>query len=141
MRIKRSARNRKRYVNGMSYNAIVQNYNIYTEDLRQITPERRTSFSEYKNTEAYLQHQLYHLLKLKNIECIPEFVDKGNRYDLLILHAGVPVCVVEIKNSRTAVNMAQLAAYELNSFGVPVYCLAGREFFVHTYNKILELCK
>lgn len=98
-----------------------------------------TSLQSYHGTEAYMKSELFHRLKLKGVIAIPEFIDKRNRYDLLILDSsGRPALIVEIKSKRSAVDLEQIEEYERNTFKIPVLVLAHLEDFDYILNKIIK---
>lgn len=119
--------------------ALIEKYGLFSHTTGKVKPQSNLHKNQYIKTEAYLQHTLFRVLRNKGIEVIPEVTDGHNRYDLLILKDNKPICIVEIKSSRGGVDMDQLAAYERNSFGVPVYCMAGFDMFHITLDDILKL--
>ncbi len=100
-----------------------------------------SSLTDYKNSEAYLQHWLFHKLQLEKIDSIPEFRELGNRYDLVVLKQGRPICIVELKARWTEAECAegQLKRYEKNSWKVPVFLLAGAEQGKFIFSQILKI--
>lgn len=97
-----------------------------------------TSLTDYKRTEAYLQHWLFHKLQLHKIDSIPEFREHPNRYDLVVLKQGKPICIVEVKSRWTKAE-EQCERYENNSWRVPVFLLAGAEQGKFIFERILTL--
>ena len=133
-KIRNKKRNRIYY---HSYNQLISKFNL---DADKPSIDWEGTLKKHKKTEGYLRCHLYHKLKLKGINSIPEFTDRPNksRYDLLIVHNEKPLCIVEVKKSRAAVDMEQLERYERNSFGIPVLSLAGYELFDEVYFNVLR---
>lgn len=90
--------------------------------------------------EATLHFELYHALKQRNIQCIAEFRDGNNRYDLLVFSKhGKVAAVVEVKGDGGKLSKKQSDNYPLNSFKAPVIVLSGLDAFWSVFEKIVKL--